>query len=142
MARVSAGGNGGHVLLVEDDREVSALTRELLLSQDVLLNGRLAKLYGANLPSNSPFRSVRLDPTERAGVLTGEELRIARLDPSFVHVAEDGSGFADRESSAAQASAARAAVPSSGKPVRVAQRSESRYEYLYRAEPAVVAHAM
>lgn len=44
--------------------------RELLLSDKVFLNGRLAKLYGVNLPENAPFQPVALDPKERAGVLT------------------------------------------------------------------------
>jgi hypothetical protein len=44
--------------------------RELLLTDRVFLNGRLAKLYGVNLPSDAPFQLVSLDPSERAGVLT------------------------------------------------------------------------
>jgi hypothetical protein len=44
--------------------------RELLLSDQVFLNGRLAKIYGVNLPPDAPFQLVRLDPTERSGVLT------------------------------------------------------------------------
>jgi len=44
--------------------------RDLLLSEEVFLNGRLAGYYGANLPPDAPFQRVVLDPTERAGVLT------------------------------------------------------------------------
>jgi hypothetical protein len=44
--------------------------RELLLSDQVYLNGRLAKIYGANLPEDAPFQKVSLDPAARAGVLT------------------------------------------------------------------------
>jgi hypothetical protein len=44
--------------------------RELLLADSVYLNGRLAKIYGVGLPPDAPFQKVRLDPTERAGVLT------------------------------------------------------------------------
>lgn len=44
--------------------------RELLLTDKVILNGRLAKLYGANLPADAPFQPVSLDSKERAGVLT------------------------------------------------------------------------
>jgi hypothetical protein len=44
--------------------------RELMLTDKVFLNGRLAKLYGANLPADAPFQPVALDPKERAGVLT------------------------------------------------------------------------
>lgn len=44
--------------------------RDLLLSDAVFLNGRLARIYGVSLPPGAPFQLVRLDPTERAGVLT------------------------------------------------------------------------
>lgn len=44
--------------------------RELLLTDKIVLNGRLAKLYGVNLPAAAPFQPVSLDPSERAGVLT------------------------------------------------------------------------
>jgi len=44
--------------------------RELLLSDKVYLNGRLAKIYGVNLPADAPFQPVTLEPSERAGVLT------------------------------------------------------------------------
>ncbi|MCX6367190.1 MAG: DUF1592 domain-containing protein [Armatimonadetes bacterium] len=44
--------------------------RELLLSDKVYLNGRLAKVYGASLPSDAPFQPVSLDGKNRAGVLT------------------------------------------------------------------------
>jgi cytochrome c5 len=44
--------------------------RRLLLAEEVYLNGRLAKLYGVDLPADAPFQRVRLEPGERAGVLT------------------------------------------------------------------------
>ena len=44
--------------------------RDLLLSDKVYLNGRLAKLYGVSLPGDAPFQLVDLDPAARAGVLT------------------------------------------------------------------------
>lgn len=44
--------------------------RDLLLSDKMYLNGRLAKIYGANLPPEAPFQPVSLDSGERAGVLT------------------------------------------------------------------------
>ena len=44
--------------------------RELLLSDKIYLNGRLAKVYGASLPSDGPFQPVSLDGKSRAGVLT------------------------------------------------------------------------
>jgi Protein of unknown function (DUF1592)/Protein of unknown function (DUF1588)/PA14 domain/Protein of unknown function (DUF1595)/Cytochrome C oxidase, cbb3-type, subunit III/Protein of unknown function (DUF1585) len=44
--------------------------RRLLKSDEVYLNGRLAKLYGAELPADAPFQKVKLDAGKRAGVLT------------------------------------------------------------------------
>jgi cytochrome c553 len=44
--------------------------RQLLLSNALYLNGRLAKWYGSNLPADAPFRKVACKPGERAGVLT------------------------------------------------------------------------
>lgn len=43
--------------------------RQLLLSDDVFLNGRLAKFYGVNLPEDAGFTRMKLDG-HRAGVLT------------------------------------------------------------------------
>lgn len=43
--------------------------RQLMLSDEVFLNGRLAKFYGANVPADAGFEKVKLDPY-RAGVLT------------------------------------------------------------------------
>jgi Protein of unknown function (DUF1592)/Protein of unknown function (DUF1588)/PA14 domain/Protein of unknown function (DUF1595)/Cytochrome C oxidase, cbb3-type, subunit III len=44
--------------------------RELLSADYLLLNGRLAKFYGADLPADADFTKVKLDAGERAGVLT------------------------------------------------------------------------
>lgn len=44
--------------------------QQLLLSDDVYLNGRLAKFYGAVLPEDAPFQKVTLESSERAGVLS------------------------------------------------------------------------
>jgi hypothetical protein len=44
--------------------------RQLLLADDLYLNGRLAKFYGANLPADAPFQKVKLNPQQRAGVIT------------------------------------------------------------------------
>jgi cytochrome c553 len=44
--------------------------RQLLLADRLHLNGRLAKLYGADLPPDAPFQKVALKSSERAGVLT------------------------------------------------------------------------
>lgn len=44
--------------------------RELLTSDDLFVNGRLAELYGAQLPAEAPFQKINTPPGERAGVLT------------------------------------------------------------------------
>jgi hypothetical protein len=44
--------------------------RQLLLSDQTYLNGRLASFYGADLPSDAGFTKVKWDPEHRAGVLT------------------------------------------------------------------------
>ena len=58
--------------------------RQLLLTDRVYLNGRLAKIYGAHLPQESPFQFVLYQPEERAGVLTHPYLlaSFAYLDAS------------------------------------------------------------
>ena len=43
--------------------------RQLLLADSAYLNGRLARLYGADLPADAPFKKVKLE-AERAGVIT------------------------------------------------------------------------
>jgi hypothetical protein len=44
--------------------------RRLLLADDLYLNGRLAAFYGVDLPPDAPFQKLRIQPEERAGVLT------------------------------------------------------------------------
>lgn len=44
--------------------------RRLLLEDDLYLNGRLAKFYGAKVPADSGFQKVKLDEKERAGLVT------------------------------------------------------------------------
>ncbi|AGA25342.1 DUF1592 domain-containing protein [Singulisphaera acidiphila] len=44
--------------------------RQLLLTDSLYLNGRLAQFYGADLPTDAPFQKVTPEPRERAGVLT------------------------------------------------------------------------
>lgn len=56
--------------------------RRLLLSEDVYLNGRLARLYGRELPADAPFRPTALDPGKRAGVLTHPYLMAAFSYPA------------------------------------------------------------
>lgn len=44
--------------------------RQLLTTDALYLNGRLAKFYGVDLPEDAPFQKVPLDPEHRAGVLS------------------------------------------------------------------------
>src|SRR5262249_3746628 len=44
--------------------------RQLLLSDEIFLNGKLAKFYDAKLPGNADFTKVKLDSGRRAGALT------------------------------------------------------------------------
>jgi cytochrome c553 len=44
--------------------------RQLFLADYLYLNGRLAGLYGANLPANAPFQKVTVDPTQRSGIIS------------------------------------------------------------------------
>jgi len=44
--------------------------RQLLLADSLYLNGRLAKLYEADLPADAPFQKVPRDPDKYAGVLS------------------------------------------------------------------------
>src|SRR5262249_10119586 len=57
--------------------------RELLLNEDLFLNGRLAKFFGVNLPVDADFTKAKLDPGKRAGVLTHPYLMA-----SFAHSSE------------------------------------------------------
>jgi mono/diheme cytochrome c family protein len=51
--------------------------RTLFTTDEVYLNGRLAKLYGIDLPADAEFRKVKLDAGKRAGVLTHPYLMTA-----------------------------------------------------------------
>ena len=44
--------------------------RRLLLADDLYMNGRLAKFYGVDLPADAGFQKVKLNPEQRAGILT------------------------------------------------------------------------
>ena len=44
--------------------------RQLLLSDSILMNERLAKFYGQKLPEGHGYRPVKMDAEQRAGVLT------------------------------------------------------------------------
>jgi hypothetical protein len=44
--------------------------RKLFLADDLYLNDRLAAFYGKQLPAESDFRKIKLNPEQRAGVLT------------------------------------------------------------------------
>jgi Protein of unknown function (DUF1592)/Protein of unknown function (DUF1588)/PA14 domain/Cytochrome C oxidase, cbb3-type, subunit III len=51
--------------------------RRFLLADELYLNGRLARFYGAKLPSDSPFQKVKLIEEERAGLITHPYLMAA-----------------------------------------------------------------
>ncbi len=51
--------------------------RQLLRADSLYLNGRLAKLYGADLPADAPFQKVTLKTGQRAGVLSHPYLMAA-----------------------------------------------------------------
>jgi hypothetical protein len=44
--------------------------RQLLLSDQMYLNGRLSQFYGADLPLDAPFQKVSFEPSQRAGLLS------------------------------------------------------------------------
>ncbi|WZP00614.1 DUF1592 domain-containing protein [Isosphaeraceae bacterium EP7] len=44
--------------------------RQILLTDQSMLNGRLSKFYGAGLPDDAPFQKTRFEPDQRAGVLS------------------------------------------------------------------------
>lgn len=44
--------------------------RQLLTAEYLYLNGRLAPLYGVDLPADAPFQKVALPPEQRAGILS------------------------------------------------------------------------
>jgi hypothetical protein len=44
--------------------------RQLLLSDSLYLNGRLAKFYGVEIPTDAGFQKVSLESSQRAGVLS------------------------------------------------------------------------
>jgi hypothetical protein len=68
-----------------------------------------------------------------AGELSEADVLTARIDPSFVHVTEQSGSEVLRTAAPARAPAA--GWPVSNKPIHFDRRSESRYEYLYRAAP-------
>jgi len=58
----------------------SADFRRLFLSDFLYLNGRLAPLYGVDLPRDAPFRKVQVNPEERAGLLSHPYLMASFAD--------------------------------------------------------------
>ncbi len=58
-------------LLLDDQIEGQTSDfRRVFLADELYLNGRLARLYGVDLPGDAPFRKISLDNGRRAGVLT------------------------------------------------------------------------
>ncbi|MDX1935214.1 MAG: DUF1592 domain-containing protein [Capsulimonadales bacterium] len=51
-------------------RSESSDYRELMMSRSLYLNGRLAKLYGGDVPADAPFQKVEFPASVRSGVLT------------------------------------------------------------------------
>jgi mono/diheme cytochrome c family protein len=50
--------------------EEPADLRELLLTNSVYLNGRLARVYDVELPADAPFQKVTFRPDERSGIVS------------------------------------------------------------------------
>ena len=48
----------------------SADFRQLLLGESMFLNGRLAKVYGAELPEDAPFQDVSFPEEKRSGIIS------------------------------------------------------------------------
>lgn len=62
--------------------------RQLLQADFLFLNGRLAPLYGGNLPAGAPFQKVAVDPQQRSGLLSHPFLLASfayRADSSPIH---------------------------------------------------------
>lgn len=57
--------------------------KQLVKSEEVFLNARLAKFYGAEIPADAGFRKERIDDGKRAGVLTHPYIMA-----TFAHTAE------------------------------------------------------
>jgi hypothetical protein len=75
-------------LLLDDVAWRDGNWQRLFDADEVPLNGRLAALYGAALPADADFRSVRLDEGRRGGVLTHPYLMSVlahRDDTSPIH---------------------------------------------------------
>lgn len=68
-------------LLIEDVlASPTADFRQLLTADQIYLNGRLARIYGVDLPAEAPFQKVPLEANQRAGVLTHPYLMAAFAD--------------------------------------------------------------
>ena len=104
VSRVNAGGNGGHVLLVEDDREVSALTREVLVSLGFVVTPvASAEAALRALASSHDFTIVLSDimmPGGVSGLQLAREIRQRRPDIPVILTTgyvESASGMQDGE---------------------------------------------
>ncbi len=58
------------LFLSDFSRNPNGDVRQLLTADYLYLNGRLAKLYGLDLPSDAPFQRVAMPPDQRSGVLS------------------------------------------------------------------------
>ena len=51
-------------------RSPSSDFRQLFLANETYLNGRLAKFYGTDLPTDAVFQKVKFEADKRSGILT------------------------------------------------------------------------
>ncbi len=56
--------------------------RQLLLSDDTYLNGRLAAYYGVKMPAGADFQKVAFEPGQRAGILSHPYLMAVFAHPA------------------------------------------------------------
>jgi len=68
------------LFLAEVIRGQTADFRQLLISDGLYLNGRLARIYGVDLPAEAPFRKVSMDATNWAGLLSHPYLMASFAD--------------------------------------------------------------
>lgn len=68
------------LFLTEVIRSQGADFRQLLTSEALYMNGRLARVYGVDLPADAPFRKVSMDAAHWAGLLSHPYLTTSFAD--------------------------------------------------------------
>jgi len=68
------------MFLAEVIRGQPADFRQLLLADSLYLNGRLARIYGVDLPADAPFRKVTMNAADWAGLLSHPYLMASFAD--------------------------------------------------------------